>query len=51
MGYEPRVLEGIVVVSGRPVVLEVSMNESVVAIEVAEVSATESGEVMNEMAS
>ena len=50
MGYEPRVLEGIVVVSGRPVVLEVSMNESVVAIEAAEVSATESGEVMNEMA-
>ena len=50
MGYEPRVIDGIVVVSGRPVVLEVSLNESIVAIEAAEVSASESGEVMNEMA-
>ena len=50
MGYEPRVIEGVVLNSGRPAVLEVSMNESVVAIEAAEVTATEEGEVMNEMA-
>ena len=50
MGYESRTLDGIVVTSGRPVVLEVQMSESVVAIEAAEVTATQSGEVMNEMA-
>lgn len=50
MGYESRVIEGVVLNSGRPAVLEVSMNESVVAIEAAEVTATEEGEVMNEMA-
>jgi hypothetical protein len=50
MGYESRTLDGIVVVSGRPVVLEVQMNESVVAIEAAEITATQAGEVMNEMA-
>lgn len=50
MGYEPRIIEGIVLNSGRPTVLEVSMNESVIAIEAAEVTATEEGEVMNEMA-
>ena len=33
MGYESRVIEGVVLNSGRPAVLEVSMNESVVAIE------------------
>lgn len=50
MGYEPRVLDGIVVTSGRPVVLEVDLQESVVAIQAAEVTATQEGEVMNEMA-
>jgi hypothetical protein len=50
MGYESRTLDGIVLVSGRPVVLEVQMSESVVAIEAAEVTATKRGEVMNEMA-
>ncbi len=50
MGYEPRVLEGIVVTSGRPVVLTVELQESVVAIQAAEVTATQEGEVMNEMA-
>ena len=50
MGYESRTLDGIVLVSGRPVVLDVQMSESVVAIEAAEVTATKTGEVMNEMA-
>ena len=50
MGYESRVLDGIVVNSGRPVILEVKMQESVIAIEAAEVTATQQGEVMNEMA-
>ena len=50
MGYEPRVLEGIVLTSGRPVVLDIDLQESVVAIQAAEVSATQEGEVMNEMA-
>ncbi|MDE0979601.1 MAG: carboxypeptidase-like regulatory domain-containing protein, partial [Flavobacteriales bacterium] len=50
MGYESRVLDGIVVSSGRPVILEVKMQESVIAIEAAEVTATQQGEVMNEMA-
>lgn len=50
MGYESRTFDGIVVVSGRPVVLEIKMIESVVAIEAAEVTATKAGEVMNEMA-
>jgi hypothetical protein len=50
MGYESRVLEGVVVTSGRPVILEVMMQESVIAIEAAEVTATQQGEVMNEMA-
>jgi len=50
MGYEARVLEGIVVTSGRPVVLTVELQESVVAIQAAEVTATQDGEVMNEMA-
>lgn len=50
IGYEPRVLEGIVVTSGRPVVLTVELQESVVAIQAAEVTATQEGEVMNEMA-
>jgi hypothetical protein len=50
MGYEPRVIEGVVVTSGRPVVLEVELQESVVAIQAAEVTATREGEVMNEMA-
>ena len=35
MGYEPRVLEGVVVTSGRPVVLDVDLQESVVAIQAA----------------
>ena len=50
MGYESRVLDGIVVTSGRPVILQVDMQESVVAIQAAEVTATQQGEVMNEMA-
>ena len=50
MGYEPRVLEGVVVTSGRPVVLDVDLQESVVAIQAAEVTATQAGEVMNDMA-
>ena len=50
IGYEPRVLDGIVVTSGRPVVLSVELQESVVAMEAAEVTATQEGEVMNEMA-
>ena len=50
IGYEPRVLEGIVVTSGRPVVLTVELQESVIAIQAAEVTATQEGEVMNEMA-
>ena len=41
IGYEPRVLEGIVVTSGRPVVLSVELQESVVAMEAAEVMATQ----------
>ena len=50
IGYEPRVLDGVVVTSGRPVVLSVELQESVVAMEAAEVTATQEGEVMNEMA-
>ena len=50
IGYEPRVLDGIVVTSGRPVVLSVELQESVVAMEAVEVTATQEGEVMNEMA-
>ena len=50
MGYESCTIDGIVVVSGRPVVLEIQMNESVVAIAAAEITATKAGEVMNEMA-
>ena len=50
IGYESRVLEGIVVTSGRPVVLSVELQESVVAMQAAEVTATQDGEVMNEMA-
>ena len=36
--------------SGRPVVLSVELQESVVAMQAAEVTATQDGEVMNEMA-
>ena len=50
IGYEARVLEGIVVTSGRPVVLSIELQESVVAMQAAEVTATQDGEVMNEMA-
>ncbi len=50
IGYESRVLEGVVVTSGRPVVLSVELQESVVAMQAAEVTATQDGEVMNEMA-
>jgi hypothetical protein len=50
MGYEPRLIEGLMVTSGRPVVLEIEMVESVVAIDAAEIVATQAGEVMNEMA-
>ncbi len=50
MGYESRVMDGVVVNSGRPVILEVKMQESVIAIQAAEVTATQQGEVMNEMA-
>ena len=50
IGYEARVMEGIVVTSGRPVVLSVELQESVVAMQAAEVTATQDGEVMNEMA-
>lgn len=50
MGYESRTIDGIVLVSGRPVVLEVKMSESVFSIAAAEVTATQTGEVMNEMA-
>ena len=44
MGYEPRVLEGIVLMSGRPEV-DIDLQESVEAIQAAEVSATQEGEV------
>ena len=50
MGYESRTIDGVVLVSGRPVVLEVKMSESVFSIAAAEVTATQTGEVMNEMA-
>jgi hypothetical protein len=50
MGYESRTIDGIVLMSGRPVVLEVKMSESVFSIAAAEVTATKTGEVMNEMA-
>ncbi|MDG1380744.1 MAG: carboxypeptidase-like regulatory domain-containing protein, partial [Flavobacteriales bacterium] len=50
MGYTVRTLDGIVVNSGRPTVLEVEMAESVVAMQAAEVTATKQGEVLNEMA-
>ena len=50
IGYEARVMEGIVVTSGRPVVLSVELQESVVAMQAAEVTATQDGEVMNDMA-
>jgi hypothetical protein len=50
MGYEPRTIDGVVLMSGRPVVLEVKMSESVFSIAAAEVTATKTGEVMNEMA-
>jgi hypothetical protein len=50
MGYESRTIDGVVLVSGRPVVLEVKMSESVFSIAAAEVTATQAGEVMNEMA-
>ena len=50
MGYESRTIDGVVLMSGRPVVLEVKMSESVFSIAAAEVTATQTGEVMNEMA-
>ena len=50
MGYESRTIDGVVLVSGRPVVLEVKMSENVFSIAAAEVTATQTGEVMNEMA-
>ena len=50
MGYESRTIDGVVLMSGRPVVLEVKMSESVFSIAAAEVTATKTGEVMNEMA-
>lgn len=50
MGYEPQTLDGLVLNSGRPLVVQVELNESVVAIDAAEVEATNPGEVMNEMA-
>jgi|TARA_B110000196_G_scaffold144820_1_gene125323 hypothetical protein len=50
MGYESRTIDGIVLMSGRPVVLEVKLSENVFAIEAAEVTAIKTGEVMNEMA-
>ena len=50
MGYESRTIDGVVLVSGRPVVLEVKLSESVFSIAAAEVTATQTGEVMNEMA-
>ena len=50
MGYAVRTLDGVVVNSGRPTVLEVELSESVVAMQAAEVTATKEGEVLNEMA-
>lgn len=50
MGYEGRVLDGLVLNSGRPLVLNIDMQEGVVAMEAAEVTASGEGEVMNEMA-
>ena len=49
IGYEPRVLEGIVVTSGRPVVLSVELQESVVAMRLQR-SWPPRKEVMNDMA-
>lgn len=43
MGYESRTIDGVVLVSGRPVVLEVKMSESVFSIAAAEVTATQTG--------
>ena len=50
MGYAVRTLDGVVVNSGRPTVLEVELSESVVAMQAAEATATKEGEVLNEMA-
>ena len=50
MGYEARVLDGLVLNSGRPLVLNIDLQEGVVAMEAAEVTAGGAGEVMNEMA-
>ena len=50
MGYEARVMDGLVLNSGRPLVLSIDLQEGVVAMEAAEVAASATGEVMNEMA-
>ena len=50
IGYETRVLEGVIVTSGRPVVLEVDLRPAPAMLAAAEVEASRPGEVLNEMA-
>jgi hypothetical protein len=50
IGYETRLLEGVIVTSGRPVVLEVDLRPAPAMLAAAEVEASRPGEVLNEMA-
>lgn len=50
VGYETRWLEGVVVTSGRPVVLELELRPAPAMLAAAEVEAGRPGDVLNEMA-
>jgi len=51
IGYNPYKASGVLVQSGKEVIMEISLEESVLQLEAAEISATENrGEVINQMA-
>jgi hypothetical protein len=49
MGYQPRTVSDIIVNSGKEVILNIDLEESVVAMKEVEIVATKKGETINEM--
>ncbi|MCB0760409.1 MAG: TonB-dependent receptor [Flavobacteriales bacterium] len=50
IGYQSRVLDNVIVNSGKETVLNISLEEAVTQIEAAEIQVTRDGEALNEMA-
>jgi len=50
IGYIPRVINNVEIVSGRQTVLDIELEQSTVMVDVAEIQATRDGEPLNEMA-